>query len=37
MKRFAVTGITRDKEYDLTSGIAGSNGALLHGQRGRCG
>jgi topoisomerase-4 subunit A len=24
MKRFAVTGITRDKEYDLTSGIAGS-------------
>lgn len=24
MKRFAVTGITRDKEYDLTSGAAGS-------------
>ncbi|MEG0010598.1 MAG: DNA gyrase/topoisomerase IV subunit A [Muribaculaceae bacterium] len=24
MKRFAVTGITRDKEYDLTQGIAGS-------------
>lgn len=25
MKRFAVTGITRDKEYDLTSGAPGSN------------
>jgi topoisomerase-4 subunit A len=24
MKRFAVTGITRDKEYDLTNGTAGS-------------
>lgn len=24
MKRFAVTGITRDKEYDLTQGTAGS-------------
>lgn len=24
MKRFAVTGITRDKEYDLTGGAAGS-------------
>ena len=24
MKRFAVTGITRDKEYDLTSGATGS-------------
>ena len=24
MKRFAVTGITRDKEYDLTNGVAGS-------------
>jgi topoisomerase-4 subunit A len=24
MKRFAVTGITRDKEYDLTNGAAGS-------------
>lgn len=25
MKRFAVTGITRDKEYDLTTGAAGSS------------
>ncbi|MCB9171095.1 MAG: DNA gyrase/topoisomerase IV subunit A [Flavobacteriales bacterium] len=25
MKRFAVTGITRDKEYDLTNGTAGSH------------
>lgn len=25
MKRFAVTGITRDKEYDLTGGTAGSS------------
>jgi len=25
MKRFAVTGITRDKEYDLTGGAAGSS------------
>ncbi|MEZ4788500.1 MAG: DNA gyrase/topoisomerase IV subunit A [Flavobacteriales bacterium] len=25
MKRFAVTGVTRDKEYDLTSGAAGSS------------
>ena len=25
MKRFAVTGITRDKEYDLTGGAPGSN------------
>ncbi|MCB0770193.1 MAG: DNA gyrase/topoisomerase IV subunit A, partial [Flavobacteriales bacterium] len=25
MKRFAVTGITRDKEYDLTNGTAGSS------------
>ena len=25
MKRFAVTGITRDKEYDLTSGAPGSS------------
>jgi topoisomerase-4 subunit A len=25
MKRFAVTGITRDKEYDLTAGAPGSN------------
>lgn len=25
MKRFNVTGITRDKEYDLTKGTAGSN------------
>lgn len=25
MKRFAVTGITRDKEYDLTNGVAGSS------------
>lgn len=24
MKRFAVTGVTRDKEYDLTKGVAGS-------------
>ena len=24
MKRFAVSGITRDKEYDLTQGVAGS-------------
>ena len=24
MKRFAVTGITRDKEYDLTPGLPGS-------------
>lgn len=24
MKRFVVTGITRDKEYDLTNGVAGS-------------
>jgi topoisomerase IV subunit A len=25
MKRFAITGITRDKEYDLTKGTKGSN------------
>lgn len=25
MKRFVVTGVTRDKEYDLTSGAAGSS------------
>jgi topoisomerase-4 subunit A len=24
MKRFAVTGVTRDKEYDLTQGVSGS-------------
>ena len=24
MKRFAVTGVTRDKEYDLTNGSKGS-------------
>jgi topoisomerase-4 subunit A len=29
MKRFAVTGITRDKEYDLTSGTKGSQVAYF--------
>jgi topoisomerase-4 subunit A len=32
MKRFAVTGITRDKEYDLTSGDRQDPGGVFHGQ-----
>jgi topoisomerase-4 subunit A len=32
IKRFSVTGLTRDKEYDLTKGSKGSSDALLYGQ-----
>ncbi len=31
-KRFNVTGVTRDKEYDLTKGCRKKQGALFYGQ-----